>query len=284
MYHTKQKICAPQKVWGGKFRVARRYIHEFPRRPVYCEPFLGGGSVGLNIDPAMNGITHQYFSDIHPGIIRIFKTLAHPIHGSAVAKILQEYPYRQDEFEQAKKLVGHKDDRVHTLSMIAANRMSSQGLGKVFAESDRLRGGQMGDKNAWENFCHKHIYGLMSRLQSIKIGHHNAFGVIANLAEYHDEGVLFFLDPPYMHESRVSKDAYEYEFTVDDHIKLLDLIIDINIRMPQHKFFLCGYHTELYKTRLVDEAGWSYSELLRPTDSSRSKTKTTRTEVLWESP
>ena len=52
---------------------------------------------------------------------------------------------------------------------------------------------------------------------------------------------MFYCDPPYLHETRVSVDAYEYEMSVEDHVDLLAELAECD-----GKFMLSGYRSELY--------------------------------------
>lgn len=56
---------------------------------------------------------------------------------------------------------------------------------------------------------------------------------------------LFYLDPPYLHETRVSTADYDHEMTVDQYLELLEEIDRCN-----GKILLSGYPSELYQERL----------------------------------
>ena len=48
--------------------------------------------------------------------------------------------------------------------------------------------------------------------------------------------MLFYLDPPYLHETRATTGEYEYEMTISQHADLLDALVAI-----KGWFLLSGY-------------------------------------------
>jgi DNA adenine methylase len=90
------------------------------------------------------------------------------------------------------------------------------------------------------------------------------------------DSTLFYLDPPYLHETRTAKKAYEFEMTRNDHEGLLGLI-----RTLEGKVFISGYRSTLYDDALD---GWTRHEFDMPNHSGQGVTKQRRVECLWESP
>ncbi|MHB1459284.1 MAG: DNA adenine methylase, partial [Armatimonadota bacterium] len=66
---------------------------------------------------------------------------------------------------------------------------------------------------------------------------------------YDTENTFFYLDPPYMPETRRSG-AYKHEMTSDDHHELIDLLKNI-----KGKVMLSGYPSDLYNS-----LGWNKQE------------------------
>jgi DNA adenine methylase len=221
----------------------------------------------------------EIISDIDPMIYNVLKCLKEK--GSHIINVIENkyYDYSMESFKSAKLALEclpkiNSFNRVeYAAAYIAANRMSRSGLFRDFAESNRLRGGQMGDKNAWENYINREIHLTIERLQWVKILNECAFVTIEELS---NKSTLFYLDPPYMHETRVTKSAYTHEFSDEDHFRLLKLIT----RVPG-KLFISGYDTELYRLLLK---GWTVHSFNRPSDSGQTKVKARRKELVWESP
>ena len=64
------------------------------------------------------------------------------------------------------------------------------------------------------------------------------------------EETFFYLDPPYLHESRASTDDYDHEMSAIDHQRLLEFLPEI-----KGKFLLSGYRSALYECFAASE-GW----------------------------
>ena len=100
------------------------------------------------------------------------------------------------------------------------------------------------------------------------------------LQRYDDEGVLMYLDPPYLMEVRCGAKAYQYEMERDEHVKMLKMI-----HQAKSKVILSGYDNDLYDD-ILD--GWhkSVSEprVMRSTSSfldEDTREDKKRIEVCW---
>lgn len=68
--------------------------------------------------------------------------------------------------------------------------------------------------------------------------------------------VLIFLDPPYLMDTRSTKQRiYKYEFTDDMHLELLSRVRALSTR--GYKIMICCYPNEMYDAEL---GGWEYED------------------------
>lgn len=147
--------------------------------------------------------------------------------------------------------------------------MSRGGMGKTFAYSERLRGGKPGDVNAWENSI-KNIHNIHNRIANV-----NFLDASFKYLNYLEEKCLWYLDPPYLPETRVSKKVYDYEMTVDEHEEMLKKIIEF----PKYNYvLLSGYDNDMYNSYL---SGWQKFTKEIANHSSQSKKKKVKTECVW---
>jgi DNA adenine methylase len=73
---------------------------------------------------------------------------------------------------------------------------------------------------------------------------------------YDTPDTLFYLDPPYVLETRRDPDTkYTYEMTLDDHKDLVQLLLQI-----QGKAVLSGYQHEVYTP--LEQSGWVRHDFL----------------------
>jgi len=91
--------------------------------------------------------------------------------------------------------------------------------------------------------------------------------------QYDGEDTFFYLDPPYMPETRHGNKAatYAHEMTPEDHAALLDVLLAI-----KGKAMLSGYAATLYDDKLKD---WRREEL--KTKAHMSNSGEERVEVIW---
>lgn len=101
-------------------------------------------------------------------------------------------------------------------------------------------------------------------MRDAQIEHQDA---IQLLNRYNRKGVLAYVDPPYLLETR-SKRHYKHEFTDADHEALLDCLVNF-----KGNIILSGYESEMYNTWLK---GW-HKEYF----STNAEAGAKREEVLW---
>jgi DNA adenine methylase len=86
---------------------------------------------------------------------------------------------------------------------------------------------------------------------------------------------LFYLDPPYLHETRAATDAYAHEMSDADHAKLL-----VALSHVEGKFLLSGYDSEMYR-KAERVYGWNRHTFDLPNHAAGGGEKRRMTEVLW---
>jgi DNA adenine methylase len=86
-------------------------------------------------------------------------------------------------------------------------------------------------------------------------------------------GTLFYCDPPYLHETRASKSAYEFEMSEGEHRQLLATLLKC-----KGKAMLSGYPSNLYESAL---SGWNRHAFDLPNNAAGGEEKRRMTEVVW---
>jgi DNA adenine methylase len=245
MLATTKKFRSPLKTHGGKHYLAPELIPLFPSTKVIVDVFGGGANIIGNVDPVydrvyneLNPLTYKFWHDLKFGTLKT------------------DYEYCEAVF------LAHRDT-----SALVRTRMSRGGLGKAFAKSERLRGGEPGDLHAWRTAITS-IPTIRTLFQSITLLNEDAFTLIPKI---NDPDTLLYLDPPYLPSSRVSPQAYDYELTTEQHDNLLSLAIASKCRIA-----ISGYHSNLYDSRLP-AAGFFLFEFPVPNRAGKG----TRLECLW---
>jgi DNA adenine methylase len=258
-----RKIRPAVKTHGGKAYLARRILAELPDHHTYVEPFAGGLSVLLNKAPARR----ETAGDIDPELMHFYRMLKE--RTADLLHRLAALPYTAETF--AWSLQSGDDDNPieRAVRFQVRNRMSRGGLGKDFAWSDRLRGGQPGDLNAWQTM-RAELPRIAHRLAQVRLVGQDA---VQTIAESDGPGVLHYLDPPYLASTRTARDTYRHEMDEAGHRRLLETIIGCRGAVA-----LSGYANPLYDEVL---AGWQRVTWDMPNHSGQGRAKQRREEVLW---
>ncbi|MEI7480442.1 MAG: DNA adenine methylase [bacterium] len=208
----------------------------------------------------------------HPGIYQILVALRD--EPQEFIKRLKKIKYTKETFESCLNKKEFDDYLNHALNEFVLRRMSRGGLKKSFAWSDRMRGGQPGDVNAWTTILEE-LPKLSIELKSAFIMNEKALKVIDI---FNDENTFLYIDPPYTQETRASHDTYEFDMTTDDHIKLAD-----KLNYFKGKVILSGYASKLYKRLFNSEKGakWRVERKMIANHSSQAKSKEYKIEQLW---
>ena len=255
------------KCHGGKFYLAQWLVSHFPdkyQEMTYLEPFCGGANVLLNKEKSVIEI----INDLDPNVIQIYQALRD--EPRELIRRLNLCKYCEETFERSMKKTHFDDYLDHAVNEFIMRRMSRGGLKKAFAWSNRLRGGQPGDVNAWMTAV-KGLPDLGERINEVYIFNKPATEV---MKAFNAPNTFVYCDPPYLHETRVSKTVYASEMTTEDHIELAHAL-----NAFKGKAMISGYGSPLYN-RLYK--GWNVEKKKIANHSSQQKSKEKKIEVIWK--
>jgi DNA adenine methylase len=253
--------------WPG----GKRYLYREIRRcaPVhhrYVEPFAGGLNELFNKPRSCVEVG----GDLNSGLISLYRVVRDR-SAEFIARITP-IVYSWATFARAHEPEAGGDEIEEAVRFLVRHRFSRGGLAKTFGRSGRLRGGRLEYTNAWETIKLE-LPRHAERLQGVELLCQYAFDMIG---QYDSPQTLFYLDPPYLPETRTARRVYADEMNQEDHERLLDIVLGC-----QGMVILSGYASLLYDGRL---ASWERLEFERPNHSGQGKTKQSRTEVLWLNP
>lgn len=149
-------------------------------------------------------------------------------------------------------------------------RQSMMGLGKTWAPLSRarVRRGMNEQASAWLTAV-EGLQEVHKRLQGIVLEN---VDVISFLLKYDGPNTLFYIDPPYMPETRC-KDLYGQEMPVEKHKELLDTCLGLSAGI-----ILSGYSCPTYLEKL---GGWCRTDVVLKSAMTKAKEKPDRTECIW---
>lgn len=123
------------------------------------------------------------------------------------------------------------------------------------------------------------IVEVADRLREVQV---EDLDLIKCINDYDRPETLFFIDPPYLPETRPkSSESYPVEMTREEHEQLIDRLLSI-----KGKVILCGYASELYDTNLRADRGWRREERKvscrsAVANSGKVSANGTRREIAW---
>lgn len=255
------------RYFGGKWRIAKWVIANFPPHRVYCEPFAGAASVLLQKTRSYAEI----LNDMDGRIVNLFKIVRD--RGDELARAIELTPFARaeyyaahnpspDPFENARQTVilsfmGHGSDslRPRRKSGFRAKSYSN----RVPAAHD------------WRNYpgC---LPAIVERLRGVQI---ESMDALDCFTKFDGPDRLFYCDPPYPLSTRSlnahDRGGYQCEMTDEQHAAFLTAA-----RAVQGFCIISGYDCPLYRDLLGD---WRSVSTNAYADHAAN-----RVETLWLSP
>lgn len=265
------KTASPIKWHGGKSYLAEWIVSHMPETTLhYIEPYAGGLSVLFRRNPS--GVS-EVVNDLDGELTNFWRTLQDDDGFASFCRVVEATPFSMIEFDEAASAADDDSSVDRAVKFFIRCRQSRQGLQTCFAtlSKSRTRRGMNEQVSSWLTA----IDGLPEvheRLKRVVVLNDDAVRVIQREDSPHS---FFYLDPPYVAETRVVRDAYAFEMTLDDHRRLLSVLAEV-----QGKFVLSGYRNVLYDD-FATAHGWRRADKEIDCKSSSAKEKPMRTESLW---
>jgi DNA adenine methylase len=267
MIANASRISPPLKWHGGKWYLATKIVALMPSHIHYVEPYGGGLSVLLAKDP--EGIS-EVVNDLDGRLSNFWRVLQGEESFRKFQRTLEAVPFSEFEWRDSlQQAAGNPVE--NAVRFFIHCRQSLAGRMNCFAplSRTRTRRGMNEQASAWLNAVDG-LPVIHNRLKRVSILNRNATDVIQ---QQDGPDTLFYLDPPYLGETRACESVYSHEMTAGQHEELLTIIRECAGHM-----MLSSYPSELYTSRLRD---WNRHEFVLPNQASGSKSKRRMTEIVW---
>ena len=265
--HQRRKKMIAFGWYGGKYSHLDFILPNLPEDAVhFCDVFGGSAAVLINRRPA----PVETYNDIDSELVNFFETLRN--QGPKLIKGISLTPFSREELIKACRPEPNLTKLERARRFYVRARQTRTGLAQTSSEGRwahcvlTSRAGMAGAVSRWlgaiDGFSE-----IVQRLLRVQIENAPALEVIER---YDTEDTLFYIDPPYVHESRGDSKAYGHEMTDAEHTNLGNLLHSIKGRAV-----VSGYRTTLYD-KLFSK--WNRVDAPAKTcNSSRGK----RQESLW---
>lgn len=254
---------------GGKFRLAPWILGFFPEHRIYVEPF--GGAAGVMIQKTR--AYAEVYNDLDDELVNFFRVVQDAGQRQQLVEALVFTPYARREFELAWEPAADPVERARRLVIRAQMGFGRAGAtkGTTGFRIDTKREYETA-QGVWARYPAS-LAALGQRLAGVLIENRPAVEV---LAAHDGPDTLFFVDPPYVLETRDRRNAgaYRHEMDDTDHQALLDALREL-----QGMVVVSGYPHPLYDDAL---AGWERHQTTARIAAGRGAA--VRTECVWLNP
>lgn len=247
MNDKKERLRAHVQWFGGKGRMLAKLMPLVPEggQP-YCEPYMGAASLFFARDPA----PVEVLNDLDQDLVNLFRCLQHKDSFEELRHRLMWTPYARAEFARALDVLADPAapaiDRAW--AKFVAHNQGFSGMavgggdwGRVFVSS-----AGMGSRNNSWLMRLSMLDAWRWRLMRAQIDSRDALEVI----RYWDAPeAVFYIDPPYHHDTRKEVAVYAVEPDHDHHARLVETLLSLKGRAV-----LSGYAHPVYAP--LEDAGW----------------------------
>lgn len=265
-------VASPLKWHGGKHYLASRIVAMMPPHVHYVEPYAGGLSVLLARDP--EGVS-EVANDIDGELSNFWRVLADRAWFNDFARAVQAIPFSEWHWQSAARMDpdGCTSAVTRAVAFFVLVRQSLAGRRKLFAPltRSRTRRGMSEQASAWLTAV-EGLPEVHARLKRVVVLNRPALDVIR---QQDGPGTLFYLDPPYLHETRATTSDYRHEMDETDHHELLCMLAN-----RQGKFLLSGYRSKLYDDAAALH-GWHRTDFDLPNNAAGGAEKRRMVESVW---
>ncbi len=230
--------------YGGKYSHLDFILPNLPNGEThFCDVFGGSAAVIINRTPA----PLETYNDLDSDLINFFTVLRDS--GDELIRAIGLTPFSREELVKACIPDPSLDAVEQARRFYVRARQTRTGLAQTSSEGRwahcvlTSRAGMAGAVSRWLGAVDA-LPSIVQRLQRIQIENAPAIEVIKR---YDSPETLFYLDPPYVHESRGDSKAYGNEMTDWDHIELAEVLRHIKGRAV-----ISGYRTALYDELFSD--------------------------------
>lgn len=227
----------PFPYYGGKSRHLKFISPKLPRTKRYCEPFGGAGSILLSRDP----VEVETYNDLDSNVVNFFRVLRkQPVE---LLRLLELTPFSQEEFNNSLLVLNgelESDDLERARAFFIRATMSRGARPYSGAWNPSITHVRYCMSGAVRNYQAnlERLEAIASRLLRVQIVNDDALKVIK---KFDTPDTLFYIDPPYLHNSRSNSYCYKHEMNSIQHRHLAHILNNIEGHAA-----VSGYESELF--------------------------------------
>ena len=238
-----KKLRSPIVWFGGKGMMIAKLLPLFPEHKIYVEAFGGGASLLFAKEPS----PIEVYNDVDSGLVNFFRVLRDEEQFKRLHMLVSLTPYSREEYYYCRDTWHTCTDaieRAYRWYVVARWSFSGSFGGSWSSTTTTSRVGMAKPVATWLSIVDA-LPEISSRLKMVQVEHETWERI---LERYDNADTLFYLDPPYVPDTR-RDGKYTHELTGLQHHSLVTTLLKL-----QGKVMLSGYASPVYKP--LEEAGW----------------------------
>ena len=254
---------SPIRWFGGKGNFTQHLLPLIPDHKCYVEVFGGGASLLFAKPPSKV----EVYNDIDGDVVAFFRLFHDPEAMKEFKRKCFYTPYSREWYLECRDTWREQKgiERVYRWFIVVRMQFS----GRMYEGGASLASTQ--NRAAETRDLVDNLDSYVNRLRNVQIDNRSWEHVIGL---YDSPATFFYLDPPYIHQTRSDGRGYDHEMSDDDHDRLINVLASITGKVLLSGYFHPIYERLGWKIHYIDTVAYA-SPILKSEDRPE------RTECLW---
>lgn len=258
---------------GGKGQQLDQLLRLIPHTHTFVEPYGGGASILLNRDRS----EVEVYNDLNNDLVNLWRVVRDPALAGRLQAQLDATLFAREEFIHAIDVLRTppRDPVERAWALVVVQNLGVSGKAQTHSPGNWSRSFQ--DSKNTEKWWRRvdALRTIHERFKYVQVDNRDALVCM----EYWDSpNTAFYLDPPYVLNTRQNTKYYTFEMSDEEHQKMVACILSL-----RGAVVLSGYEHPLYEP--LTSAGWTTTEYsVMASSVVTDEGKPRRTEVAWRNP
>lgn len=243
---------------------------------MFVDVFGGSGIVTINVKNKI-----KKYNDKNRDLVNLFEILKDKKLSEEFKYILYRTLYSKYLYENASEKVrlsicSDKIDLKRAVNFYIATMQSVNAIGSIkksgFKSSRKIVRRGMGQAvSSWKRNVDENLPKNIEAFREVEVYNYDFLQCIN---EFDSENTIFYLDPPYVSDTRINKSVYEHELENNRHRELVEKLLVI-----EGQAILSGYENKIYEK--LENNGWKKEIIKISSPSGNGNRKSEKEECIW---
>ncbi len=242
------RFMSPFKWPGGKGNLVKWIIRYIPQGRIYVEPFAGAASVFWHLPKPFEV---EVINDIDADVVNMYKTLKDSYKFQILSHRLFATPYSRAEFGRAIQMLKTAaiNDIDRAWAFFVRQNQGFSGFGVNESNWSRVLYCVTKDMTNNASQWRSRLKILPLWHERLKRVHIYNIDAIECIKHWDSPDTAFYLDPPYILDTRKARSIYKKELDLSYHERLVDTLLSVKGKVVLSCYDHSTYHP-------LTEYGW----------------------------